>query len=746
MDQSKHTVRDTVLLLICGISLYIFWTRFMRGSAFKWTVEQPGYWNAVMEMAAAFAIYITILRLENIENHKKVIGCVIVLLGFAYLHAFFLPTIMVAIYFGMIWLLGYTICAYPCKKYDKSPPDLHFCIVSGMAGVILIVAIASAFGFGRPDQLRVLLPCLFFFLLLLQVPGLRRNLKSRERGKRILSSEPPGMAEAALVAFLFMTITLTICRANLGTDYDSLWYGYRSQYVLAPKGGIFDNAMLPACVYLYSKGIEVLALVFSGLSSWGFISGINIAFVVLTIHALYNTIKRIGGRLPALAVAACVSVVPSFMNMALTAKSDCSTIYLQILAVCYSLTGLRKKDPRLIVKAVCVLLLSYAFKPSSLLFSTTILAVLLLVAFPVIRHMKARHLWTILIGILPVCVLWFRTWYLMGVPCNSLLIGLWTRLGFTVREPYELVSSGTASLSSLLSMDFIRERMIRLVYIFLAPNKETLSHIQIAWWGPLIPLCGIVSVLSIVSQPVSVMRYMRQNAHYAFHTISFFLLTGMSIGTLLLLNRPDGNYYGLLCVLTVTQLLLEMIRRKEHMGNAPQILLSSLLLGNALLLLATSWSWGVGLTPIDLSRKGYYNHEKEYVIPRLHQEGLTEIYEELKSGETKHIMGMISDASVYFMLPVTGDTFYQQMTWAPVGVSSADHMLEYIKQAKVDGIIADRSFLDNDSLSREKLQTLAERGVLRLDRQTEIYILMKVNFNHPEPDEQVLSFLQVSTH
>ena len=76
------------VLYVAGIfiafSCIVFWNGFMRGSDFSWTVQQDGYWDAVVEMVLAYWIYLMIWC-SKFRNDKKIVMSVVVFLILSFL-------------------------------------------------------------------------------------------------------------------------------------------------------------------------------------------------------------------------------------------------------------------------------------------------------------------------------------------------------------------------------------------------------------------------------------------------------------------------------------------------------------------------------------------------------------------------------------------------------------------------------------------------------------------------------------
>ena len=134
-------------------------------------------------------------------------------------------------------------------------------------------------------------------------------------------------------------------RLNIALDFDTLWYGVRSQYIVAGGTGLYENPGLVGMVYVYSKGFEVLTLPLCDLASHSYLTFFNLWLAVLGIGAMvWNAVLLTGNRkqetekkltyhsvLPGIMAAVLTVSVPGIMNMTLTAKADLITWLLQLI-------------------------------------------------------------------------------------------------------------------------------------------------------------------------------------------------------------------------------------------------------------------------------------------------------------------------------------------------------------------------------------------------------------------------------
>lgn len=414
------------------------------------------------------------------------------------------------------------------------------------------------------------------------------------------------------MAVILTCITIEVCKGNLGTDYDSAWYGFRSQYVLAPESGIYDKNILMCCVYNYPKGIEVLSLVFSGLSSYGYFNALNLVFAVLTLHAAYEMGKMVAKEQHALLMVAFIALTPSIMNMSLTAKSDLSTIYMQIVGLMFAIYAMKSKQGDYLVASLGVLILTLGFKPSSIVFTTIVVGIIILFAICLRIRPRLNDLSMFILPVAAVSCLFIRTAIITGYPITSIVTSVFKSLGFYPLYPYTLSSVRTTSLRTLLTTNLFWERLRRLIKLFFYPNSSDIYTLEMTWWGPMFSVLWIIALASILVFPVKTWKRVKNSNVECFVTVSFLVISAASGGCMLLLETPDGNYFMLMQVVTYLFIATKLATLEKNLAKKyvpPAVLLG---LCNLLLCLTISAAWMVGFTPIDLKNYGYYNHHSKY--------------------------------------------------------------------------------------------------------------------------------------
>ncbi len=729
----------TALFLVGGVCI-LFWEGFMRGSDFSWTVQQPDYWNAVVEMLLVFWVYVICLTLPVNKAIYRYIGIILSFLVLMYMHAFIFAILVSVLYALMIYLTGHLICK-SIYRYDKDiANEFHFCFTIGVAGIICLVAIASLLKCGTPSKLRLIFPIVFISELILERKQIKQKITKIGEGFEHRFNAKGDFIVAAILALICTMVTVQACRANLGIDYDSIWYGLRSNYVLAPENGIYDKLIMMACVYTYSKGFEVLSLVFSGLPSYSFTISVNVMMGVLTLLAIYRLGQIAGRKRTSLFFVLLVSLTPSIMNMMVTAKSDTVTIYLQVVVLLYAALALKEKRGQYLLLSFSVLLLSFGFKPSSIVFSTMI-AVILLIMIGIVRIRPSRKDFCLFImPLASICFLWGRTVLITGYPITSLVVPLFEKMGYYPKYPYTLPPNATMSLKTLLTTEAFWERLLRLPKIFFYPNTSDVYTLEMTWWGPLFSVIWIVSLFSILLKPIKAIMRIKEDCIYGFQVICFLVCSGVSLGCMMLLSTPDGNYFVLMHILTYWYASTELCRFCFKGKKLAGIIAVPLVACNFLLCIAISWAWSVGLTPIEMDNYGYYNHEVKQVNPQMQANELTEVYEYLKSSEIQRMIVCSEKEAAMFKLPAVVESYTHQKVWAPETIKTVEELYGFLKYADVDSILFDEAYSSVDSHCTELVKALIDQGKLEMEFSAYGYAIFHVVDNN-EPDGAAVQYM-----
>ena len=738
--RTRNFIGIFLVFLLVGISCYLFWTQFMRKSDFAWTVSQNGYWDAVVEMGIAFWLYSMLFLFRFSRKWMRYLCIGVVILVFAYLHSFFWAVLVVSTYMFFTYMLGHAVCRIISRRCPELKSDFDFCILNGIAAVIIIVAIASSFSVGTPSKLRIILPIVFALVLAFERNYIQ-TLWKRLNGVLAQKDDGYHWNSAIVMAIICTMTTIMICRANLGTDYDSLWYSYRSQYVLAPEHGIFDKLTMVACVYNYPKGIETFSLPFSGLNTYSYLIGINIAFAIMLLFTGYKTARSLGvGGQISILVPLMLTLTPAITNSAITGKGDISYFYIQTVAGFRAINALKSGEGSYYFAALSLLRFSFAFKSTSLLFSS--LMIVVLIAFWVIKRPKGTfHNPAIVlfpIGGLLVTVL--KTWVVTGYPINTLVTSVFQKIGIPSNYPFTFPSARVTSVDTLLT-DLLKERASRLFRLLFCPGSDTVTT-ERSWWGPLFTVVWIIAIVMIVFRPRYTWKKCHELQSYGFVVVSFLLCSGFSVVCMMLLDTPDGNYFMVLYALTYIYIATEFMSFSREMIKKLQLIAAPLALSSFLLSLATSQSWCVGVTPINLRNYGYYDHVTNYIEPTLYANNMGGIYQYLSGIDSQRMLIFAGNPDAALCLPGQTELFEHQITWAPNTTENVDALETYSEYVGMDGFLV---FSDYTPMANsiDLLLNMAMKGDLSVEYQDDSCMYLAYEKDRGNVDPVIIQYLTV---
>lgn len=723
----KSLLLKSVMILLIGFSAYLMVFR----SALKWTFEQKEYWLAVGELSIIFVTLACVFYgfSKHINLCICATGCIV--LAFCYLHAYFYAFVIGGLYMLFIYLLGRTIGEFMGLHNVEHTSGL-FNITYGIAGELLLVSVLSILKIGTPHRLRIIFAVLFAVLLVIN----RRYLnKMFHMPKTALVSinEHDSKICAIIFAAIITMVLLQIGRANISLDYDSVWYGLRSEYMLAPYTGIYDKVTAAGLVYTYGKGIETLCLPFAGLTSFGFIYSVNLYLAIGILVCVHKICRCYTSAAKSLLTVLATAVTPGVMNMAVTAKSDIATTFLELVAI-YAAIRAYDKERKMFGLAIGVCILSFAFKSSSFIFSSIIIFCIVAVMF--IRRIRFECSMIkplVLMSSACICIMG-RTFYLTGCPASFLFPSLWEKLGLTIKEPYGWSVVGRVSVGELFTWDYFKTAVQRLLAILYAPITEPTNHVIIAWSGLLFVFALVGIVVTMVAKVVCGQF---EPIFKIYPVIAIWiLLSGASIGSIVLLTKPDGNYFELWYITTL--IMASCVVNVEFIKSMPGLVLIGY---GGLMTLATSWGWSLGLTPISFSNYGYYN-SCDFVEKYMDDNHWSNIYHELIKEKPRAML--FSEKMQYdYFLPAIMDSWSETRVWGSSWITaSVEEFLHYIQISDIQYIIVDQNYLLTDSDAKMVVEKMATEGYLQTEILEENHGLFKVVENPSSIDTTAIDFVK----
>ena len=562
---------------------------------------------------------------------------------FTWCHRIFLPLAVSGIYMAVLILAGRQLLRLFLEERQLSAPipflqRTSMCLVLGSALWMVLVCLVSLTGHGGLMLWRGLAAVMALTAVVLEILWGRRNKQVLTGAwlKAVKNSADKGrsesMAQAALLAFIITMVLIQAGRMNIELDYDSLHYGLRSAYVLDNGKGIYENLGMINLVYTYSKGLEVLVLPLSGTPTYGFVLAFSLWCTVGILLLAADIVGRYCGQVKGILAAAILAAIPGIMNMAATAKSDNITLLHQLIIydfICFALwdgkqgkkSSSAKNIPWLSM-AVSTYLLTLVYKPTALVFSTALGGVALVCLF-LTRRLRVgdrRGFCLLLIPGAAAAGLWYRTWFLTGVPVTSIFAGFFEKAGCRVKYPYTF-NHVIGDPSALTAGEKCSRLWSRVWGILFAPVTEDMAHVIIAWGT------GIVTVFLVIWLAVS-WKAGRRGLRHPLNLFDCILIPVLALGSLAsiyTLYQVDGNYF----ILFYAVLVISALRMGwgQNWGPAVRRSLSLVLVlffaVNTAVTCTTGWAGVPGFTPVSLRHMGYYDHRREMLDRRAGEGSLT---------------------------------------------------------------------------------------------------------------------------
>ena len=617
----------------------------------------------------------------------------------------------------------------------------------------------------------------FYFSLLTLIFGFLLSGKISYVPKRIgemLSTLPCQVELFFILPFLYIQIS----RSNIALDYDSLRYGLRSAYILfsppdsvstgifALLKGFFHSHGLLNAVYSYPKGLEALTAPLSFLPGYGFL----LAFQFWIYFALGFTLfllARKSNSKSAVWVFLLLFFFPSIGNMAVTVKTDNITLLLQVLSLYFYAKGERKNS-------LSVLILSYSFKPTAVVFSTLILIGLfwdslfrrnskgffyegkivergsVVQHFTLLGSRKEGSTALLLFALLFTGLMTLRTYLITGLPFSTTFTGIFKAVGFSVKWPFNLdahVDYSGEKVGVEVFLSFLRRVFSFLFY----PVGEDMAHVSIAWSGVLFPgllffafknaICGtFLKRKKYAVQGDGGSECEEKNSSYL--RLVFLLISFFSFLSFFMLWQIDGNYYSLWECLALLLALSSPIGSEKSCsfreirwikGIFPLVYLNSVFIT-----LVTSWAGAVGFTPIDPVNKGYYDHFS-VEMEKQAERGSLPLFLKMAENPRNHILAVAETPECYRIPSVVESiTDVEGSGGSPGLYDDSLYFAWFLKWAKTDYIYIEKSFLEEEREERAKamLIQMANLGILiepefanltKTQESLPEYLLVKVN-------------------
>lgn len=725
------------IILFIGISaaaiLYSLYG-ILKQEVFQWIINQSQYKTMVAETALLFAAFVLSGAFFQ-KNRHRLLAVIGILAVFLWAHVALLPVLVSGLYLAYILFFGrylrVTVWKLPLK--DGIASDF----LTGASFLILTFCLMSGLGIGAISYLTVFVMVSAGVLLLFGRPCLQFD---REREM----TDPLTILEILLIAVIFTMLCIQAGRLNISVDYDSLWYGVRSPYILDNGRGIYENLGTIGIVYTYSKGFEILTLPLSILPSYSFLTSVNLWLAGGVLYLGYKIGRFYMKREQAVFLTVLLSANPGIMNMAVSAKSDMITLFVQEIMLYYLLCYIKKGRAswRCLGYAIGAYLLSLTLKPTALVFSIAVLgmAFLYLLGKGLIPKIRTRNQNTGVLAViggafLALMGIWARTMVLTGLPITSIFSSVLTKLGFQIKYPF-VTQDIPDNITGMSLRDKICQFANRLHGFLLRPIGGEMDHVILAWGGFVLVLLFLLWIIShFCGKNVDKRKKQSLSVFLGMIYIPFLIVNVMSLA---MLTQVDGNYFMLFYVLTTVFVLASAAKNSEKaVWRGIYAAGVYLILFSVVFTAMVNWNWSLGFTPVSFHNKGYYDQkqiEKEEMISK----GNQKIWNILARDATARLIAVGKHPDV-LAFPCSAQS-YDDITgvWGNVAlVKKMDYFVQFMEYAKTDYVYVQAGYVGEEDRAYTLVRDMIEWGKLVPVCYEEGNLLAAVNVNGEHTEKSV---------
>lgn len=675
-----------------------------------------------------------------------------VVLVFSWIHVVFLPMVVSAVYLISLLAIGRFMrkrVFFRGTVWERPYFSFYMDFLFGASFAIVVYCLLSALGVGKIAWMRLSVYVLGVAALgfdfssiscqcimgwqtlswMLDGSGGSREIPRRVRRAWTLA--------AGWCVLMFL---IQVGRLNIALDFDTLWYGVRSQYIVAGGTGLYENPGLVGMVYVYSKGFEVLTLPLCDLASHSYLTFFNLWLAVLGIGAMvWNAVFLTGERkqetesreagiekkltyrsvLPGIMAAVLSISVPGIMNMALTAKADLITWLLQLimLGCFFQYIHVYENHWIFLSGAAGSYFLSLTMKPTSLVFSTAVFGMMGLYllwfwfhergAAADLFHHLVRLIGSLCLPFGALAGIWARTMKITGMPVTSVFTSIFAWFGFKMKYPF-----ATSELPQNYQEESTLHVLARRIWqMLMQPQGEDMGHVILAWGTSLMAVLIVMLVLyGILSKKGDEQSHIWNAA-----LVIFFPFVIVSLISLSMLYQIDGNYFMLLYSMLILGACRAMVYFKK-IGFYPLAskCLAPLLVLNLIVTAISSWAWTAGFSEIHLLNKGRVNHRAQEQA-RMDEKGNTLIWQEVSQDPENRVIAF-GTHPYCLQFPCNVES-YKDITspWGNVELVNSPEAFEtYMAYAKTDYVYAEAGYLGPGSWewSLDLLREQIRRGSL----------------------------------
>lgn len=723
--KKKRIMESLLALFLLALSVLCvaapFAALFTGDGTYSWQFGDPATKKMMAEIALLFVLLSGFLLLAE-KPSVRWGGTAFICLIFCWAHVIFLPMAVSALYLGYVFLAGRFVRTVLLGQKDMEDGWMADFIL-GVSAVLCAFCLLSAFKIGSMAQLKLFsaVSGAALYLWAALSGGLGRAvccLKGSFQKDGFQKNEFQGTNRilwSLLTAFLIVMVLVQAGRMNNSLDFDTLWYGVRSEYVLNNGRGIYENPGMVGMAYVYAKGLETLALPLSDLASHSYLLALNLWTAVAGLIGVYRLAGLFMNRMWALTAAALASCIPGIMNMAISAKPDVITWTLQIFMVYYMACYIKERKFALLAMSGGAYLLSLTMKSTALVFSTAIFGMsgLYLLGRRLLSLKAPWRQWLLMAAPLGALAgIWARTMMITGMPVTSVFTSIFEKLGFQMKYPF--ATSGLPQNYEEASNLAVLLR--RLYHMLLMPTGKDMGHVVFAWGSPLMLfLTGACAAAALLMAA----DWKRKKAEKGkgsdrknkgkpdssslslYAHVVFWPFLAVNLVSLVMLYQIDGNYFMLLYtgIIIGGLSLMASLKQAGHSRfmRAVSWLLVPIMAFNVLMTAESNWAWSLGFSEIQWVNKGRVNHEA-LQHEKMVQTGNEQIWNILAEDQGTRVIAF-GDHPGCLQFPCVVQS-YKDITspWGNVElVNTVEAFEEYMAYAQADYAYVEAGFIGEES-------------------------------------------------
>lgn len=680
LSHKKTTFLVGILFLIFSVVFNFYSLKNILFGVYNWHIKQPETIQGGTEII--FLFLILCLMSVLLRKWKLVMFIAVSLLSLTYLklHSVLFAALLSIIYLEAILSIG-RMAIKLLKLNVKKGLDLVF--VSFLIGIItwsFFALILSLLGYGGFVSLRLMTLCLFIISLFSKY----FEFMTYSIYKRF-TAENNSFKFGALS--IWMLVLIQFAKSNSALDYDSIWYGFRPEFVLIGENSFFDQLGLSMFVHYYPKLYELIMVPISNLGDNSFIYSFTTILLLMLFLLIYKFLRTVNiNTNNSLLFTLLIASIPAISNMGSTAKTDIFTTFFIVLTGYLLYIAIVKCKMNYFIYAISASFISFGGKPTSylyipLIYFGFIVAVMIfkrsyILSLKELLNFKEYKIYYLILSasVFVWIIICYRTIKLTGYPIYPILGGLWDKMGFTLKYPFvtnvELLSHRLNSIELVL-------HWLKIIF-----DPSNYIHYVMVWPGNLY-LYLFIFTLFLVSLNKKIRT--GENLFLLVSIIPIMAAVVYYISTIP--DGGDGNYFTgpiIIALIVCLKIIVSYVDKSKLF----RISIFSFILVQLLIMFVSHFSWAWGTSSFDLN---FSKSEFDYQIRKqqlFEKEGIQGIEYYVKENKYNNCLGFGVEQTLNQLSCRFEDIPHINSRFGNSDVlQTEEKFLEYIEWAKVKYII-----------------------------------------------------------